>query len=135
MALKASELSVGDTYTETVVEDLKRTQIVMYAGASGDYNPVHTDEPFATKVAGYPTVFAHGMLTMGLTGRMLTNYVGDGRLTEFGVRFTSQVFPGDTLQSTATVESIEDRLVNLSVSTTNQNGVEVAKGTAQAKVD
>ncbi|MCY4096418.1 MAG: MaoC/PaaZ C-terminal domain-containing protein [Gammaproteobacteria bacterium] len=135
MALKASELTVGDTYTETVVEDLKRTQIVMYAGASGDYNPVHTDEPFATKVAGYPTVFAHGMLTMGLTGRMLTNYVGDGRLTEFGVRFTSQVFPGDTLQSTATVESIEDGLVNLSVSTTNQNDVEVAKGTAQARVD
>ena len=135
MTLKASELNIGDTYTETVVEDLKRTQIVMYAGASGDYNPVHTDEPFATKVAGYPTVFAHGMLTMGLTGRMLTNYVGDGRLTEFGVRFTSQVFPGDTLQSTATVESIEDGLVNLSVSTTNQDGVEVAKGTAQARVD
>lgn len=135
MTLKASELNVGDTFTETVVEDLKRTQIVMYAGASGDYNPVHTDEPFATKVAGYPTVFAHGMLTMGLTGRMLTNYVGDGRLTEFGVRFTSQVFPGDTLQSTATVESIENGLVNLSVSTTNQNGVEVAKGTAQARVD
>lgn len=135
MALKASELNVGDTYTETVVEDLKRTQIVMYAGASGDYNPVHTDEPFATKVAGYPTVFAHGMLTMGLTGRMLTNYVGDGRLTEFGVRFTSQVFPGDTLQSTATIESVEDGLVNLSVSTTNQNGIEVAKGAAQARVD
>lgn len=135
MTLKASELNIGDTHTETVVEDLKRTQIVMYAGASGDYNPVHTDEPFATKVAGYPTVFAHGMLTMGLTGRMLTNYVGDGRLTEFGVRFTSQVFPGDTLQSTATVESIEDGLVNLSVSTTNQDGVEVAKGTAQARVD
>ena len=135
MALKTSELNIGDTYTETVVEDLKRTQIVMYAGASGDYNPVHTDEPFATKVAGYPTVFAHGMLTMGLTGRMLTNYVGDGRLTEFGVRFTSQVFPGDTLRSTATVESLEEGLVNLSVSTTNQNGVEVAKGTAQARVD
>ncbi len=135
MTLKASELNVGDTYTETVVEDLKRTQIVMYAGASGDYNPVHTDEPFATKVAGYPTVFAHGMLTMGLTGRMLTNYVGDGRLTEFGVRFTSQVFPGDTLQSTATVESVENGLVSLTVSTTNQDGVEVAKGTAQARVD
>lgn len=135
MALKASDLKVGDTYTETVVEDLKRTQIVMYAGASGDYNPVHTDEPFATQVAGYPTVFAHGMLTMGLTGRMLTNYVGDGRLTKFGVRFTSQVFPGDTLQSTATVDSVEDGLVNLSVSTTNQKGVEVAKGTAQARVD
>ena len=135
MGLKGSELNVGDTYTETVVEDLKRTQIVMYAGTSGDYNPVHTDEPFATKIAGYPTVFAHGMLTMALTGRMLTNYVGDGRLTEFGIRFTSQVFPGDTLQATATVESVENGIVNLSVSTTNQNGIEVAKGSAAAHVD
>lgn len=135
MSLKSSELSVGDTYTERVVEDLKRTQIVMYAGASGDYNPVHTDEIFTTKVAGYPSVFAHGMLTMGLTGRMLTNYVGDGRLTEFGVRFTSQVFPGDTLDATATVVGVEDGCVELSVSTVNQNGVEVAKGSAKARVD
>ena len=135
MTLKASELSVGDTHTERVVEDLTRTQIVMYAGASGDYNPVHTDEIFTTKVAGYPSVFAHGMLTMGLTGRMLTNYVGDGRLTEFGVRFTSQVFPGDSLDATATVVGLEDGCVELSVSTVNQNGVEVAKGSAKARVD
>ena len=75
MALQASELNVGDTHTERLVEDLKRTQIVMYAGASGDYNPVHTDEVFTTKVAGYPSVFAHGMLTMGMAGKMVTNYV------------------------------------------------------------
>ena len=89
--LKASEIKVGDTHTEVLVEDLKRTQIVQYAGASGDYNPLHTDEIFTTKIAGYPTVFAHGMLTMGMTGRMVTNYVGDGTLKKYGVRFTSQV--------------------------------------------
>ena len=49
------------------------------------------------------------MLTMGLTGKMLTNYVGDGRLTKFGVRFTNQVWPGDTLDSTATVTAIKKR--------------------------
>ena len=135
MALKASELKVGDTYTERVVEDLKRSQVVMYAGASGDYNPVHTDELFTTEVAGYPGVFAHGMLTMGMTGRMLTNYVGDGRLTEFGVRFTNQVFPGDTLDSTATVTAISEGLVEINVSTINQEGIEVAKGSAQARID
>ncbi len=135
MALNASELNAGDTYTERLVEDLKRTQIVMYAGASGDYNPVHTDEVFTTEVAGYPSVFAHGMLTMGLTGKMLTNYVGDGRLTEFGVRFTNQVFPGDTLDATATVVGVEDGIVELSVATVNQKGVQVAMGTAKARVD
>lgn len=77
MALSASQLKVGDTHEEKVVENLTRTQIVQYAGASGDYNPIHTDEVYTTQVAGYPSVFAHGMLSMGMTGIMLTNYVGD----------------------------------------------------------
>ena len=139
MALRASELKPGDSHEEVVVHDLKRTQLVQYAGASGDYNPVHTDEIFATKVAGYPTVFAHGMLSMGLTGVMLTNYVGDGRLTKFGVRFVSQVWPGDTLTARATIEAVRDengqKLVDLAVSTVNQEGVEVIRGQATARVD
>jgi len=135
VALKASDLNIGDTYTETLVENLSRTQIVQYAGASGDYNPLHTDEIFTTKVAGYPTVFAHGMLTMGMTGRMVTNYVGDGRLTKYGVRFTSQVWPGDTLSSTATVEDLSDGIVRLNLQTTNQEGTVVLSGYAEARVD
>ena len=139
MALKASELTVGATHEEIVVEDLKRTQIVMYAGASGDYNPIHTDEVFATQVAGYPTTFAHGMLTMGLTGKMLTNYVGDGRLRSYGMRFVAQVWPGDTLTARATVAAIREQdgehFVDLTLSTINQDGREVASGTASARVD
>jgi len=139
MALKASELKVGEAHTARLVEDLKRTQVVQYAGASGDYNPLHTDEIFTTKVAGYPSIFAHGMLTMGMTGKMLTDYVGDARLTKYGVRFTSQVWPGDTLDSTATVKAITEKdgakLVELDVKTVNQNGVEVLSGYAEARVD
>ena len=139
MALKASELKVGDVHDEVVVENLTRTQIIQYAGASGDYNPLHTDEVFTTKVAGYPTVFAHGMLSMGLTGTMLTNYVGDGRLTKYGVRFVSQVWPGDSLTATATVEALREeegeRLVDLAISTRNQDGTEVVKGSATARID
>ena len=108
---------------------------MQYAGASGDYNPIHSDEVYTTRVAGYPSVFAHGMLTMGLTGKMLTNYVGDGRLTKFGVRFTNQVWPGDTLDSTATVTAINDGLVELDVVTTNQDGKEVVRGSAEARID
>jgi acyl dehydratase len=139
MALKASALQVGDTHSEVVVENLSRTQIVQYAGTSGDYNPIHTDEVYTTQAAGYPSVFAHGMLSMGLTGKMLTNYVGDGRLTNFGVRFTNQVWPGDTLTTTATVEAIRDeggtKLVDLKLSTVNQDGKEVVSGTATARAD
>jgi len=75
------------------------------------------------------------MLTMGMTGKMVTNYVGDGRLTEYGVRFTSQVFPGDTLDATATVVGVSNGIVDLDISTVNQDGVEVLKGSAKARVD
>lgn len=139
MALKASELGVGTTHSATLVEDLKRTQIVQYAGASGDYNPLHTDEIFTTEVAGYPSVFAHGMLTMGMTGRMLTDYVGDGRLKSFGVRFTAQVWPGDDLTGTTEVESVEEidgeQVVRLKVETRNQDDAVVLSGYATARVD
>ena len=139
MALSKNELSVGDTREELVVENLTRTQIIQYAGASGDYNPLHTDEIFTTQVAGYPTVFAHGMLSMGVTGKMLTNWVGDGRLTKYGVRFVAQVWPGDSLTAKATVEAIREEdgvsLADLSVSTTNQDGAEVIKGAATARLD
>ena len=139
MALKASELSVGDEYTEVVADNLTRTQIVQYAGASGDYNPVHTDEVFTKEIAGYPSVFAHGMLSMGATGMALTNYVGDGRLKKYGVRFVNQVWPGDTLTATIAVEEIREEdgehLVDLTVSTSNQDGREVVRGTATARVD
>ena len=139
MALNMSDLKPGNEHSEVVIDNLSRTQLVMYSGASGDYNPLHTDDVYTKEVAGYPGVFAHGMLTMGLTGKMLTNYVGDGRLTKFGVRFTNQVWPGDTLTSTATVTEVrvEDgqALVDLDVKTTNQDGTTVVSGYATAKID
>jgi acyl dehydratase len=139
VSLSASRLGVGDVHEAVVVDGLTRTQIVQYAGASGDFNPIHTDEVFATTVAGYPSVFAHGMLTMGMTGRMLTDHVGDGRLVAFGGRFTAQVWPGDTLTASATLVAIEPRdaelVARFDVSTRNQDGLEVFRGTAEARVD
>jgi acyl dehydratase len=139
MALRKRDLAPGQSFHAVLVSDLKRTQLVQYAGASGDYNPLHTDEIFATQVAGYPSVFAHGMLTMGMTGRMITDLVGDGRLTSFGGRFTSQVFPGDDLTATATVDEVTDDdgvpIVALSVRTVNQDDREVFSGYAKARID
>ena len=139
MALRASQLKVGDSRTEVVLENLSRTRIVMYAGASGDYNPLHTDEVYVTQVAGYPSVFAHGMLSMGATGKLLTDWVGDGQLTNYGVRFVNQVWPGDTLTATATVEAVREddgrQYADFSISTVNQDGKPVVTGTASARIE
>ena len=136
MALKASDLKVGETREEILVEDLKRTQLVMYAGASGDYNPLHTDDVYTREAAGYPGVFAHGMLTMGMTGRVVSNWVGAANVKKFGVRFTNQVWPGDSLTGTATLTDIREengrKLADFKVETVNQKGETVVTGTATA---
>jgi acyl dehydratase len=133
-----TNLEVGAVHEAVVVEDLTRTQIVQYAGASGDFNPLHTDERYATEVAGYPSVFAHGMLTMAMTGRMLTDWLGEDRLVDFGVRFVRQVWPGDTLTARATVigrrQTDQGDVVDLALSTLNQDGDEVVSGTATARL-
>src|SRR6516162_10296027 len=138
MDMKVKDLKVGDSFTQRLVEDLKRTQIVQYAGASGDYNPLHTDEVYTTKIAGYPSVFAHGMLTMGLTGQAVTALAGTENLLRFGVRFTAQVWPGDTLTVRATVASITDGddgpAAEFSLSTVNAEGKEVMSGYAQVRL-
>ncbi|UGQ11258.1 MaoC family dehydratase N-terminal domain-containing protein [Yinghuangia sp. ASG 101] len=138
MPLSVDEVKAGDSREQVVVEDLKRTQIVQYAGASGDFNPLHTDQEFAVKVAGYPGVFAHGMLTMGMTGRVLTDWLGRENLLRFGVRFKAQVWPGDTLTVTATVDAVtrDDAgpLAEISLRTVNQHGAEVVTGTAAARL-
>ena len=69
MPLSAQNLKVGDTHEEVVVDDLSRTQLVMYSGASGDYNPLHSDDVYTREVAGYPTVFAHGCCPWGSPAR------------------------------------------------------------------
>lgn len=135
--MKLTELTIGERYETPVVQELSRTQIVMYAGASGDYNPLHTDEVYATTVAGYPSVIAHGQLTMGLTAKVITEWIDDGELSSFGVRFKRQVWPGDTLTATAVVSAIEHQkgvcIVELDVATVNQNGESVMTGYARLR--
>jgi acyl dehydratase len=138
MTLSATSTTVGQTFSAVVVDELTRTQIVQYAGASGDYNPLHSDEVYATRVAGYPSVFAHGMLTMGATARLLTDTAGDGRLVRYGVRFVKQVWPGDTLTATATVTAMrtgDTPEADLEVVTTNEAGDTVLTGTATVRLD
>jgi acyl dehydratase len=136
--LRADEIQVGDTRELVLVEDLTRTRLVQYAGASGDYNPLHTDEVFAKEVAGFPSVFAHGMLTMGMTGRIITDWVGAEGLTGYGVRFVGQVWPGDTLTARATIDEVREadggHIAEISITTVNQRGETVLTGTASARL-
>lgn len=134
-----ASLKAGDRKEMVLTDDLTRTQLVQYAGASGDYNPLHTDDRYAREVAGFPGVLAHGMLTMGMTARLLTDWMGDGRLTRYGVRFVQQVWPGDALTATATVDAVREEggewFADLSVVTVNQDGATVVSGTATARLD
>lgn len=86
---------------EREVGPLTRTDLVRYAGAGGDFNPIHHDELFA-RSAGYPSVIAHGLLTAGIAASLLAEAVGPLGLRRYAVRYSGQVFPGDTLTVTAT---------------------------------
>ncbi len=90
------DAKVGDEAAPVVVSNITRTQIVKYAGASGDFNPIHHDELYAIR-AGNDRVFAMGMMTAGFVSRMVTDWVGDGTLRKFKVRFATRIWPGDTV--------------------------------------
>jgi acyl dehydratase len=109
----------------------------MYAGASGDFNPMHTDE-VAAKEAGLPGVFGHGMFTAGILGKALTDYVGVGNLKTYKVRFTKQTWPGETLTTKITVTGKRDEggehLVDLECQVVNENGESKIAGEATASL-
>lgn len=84
------------------VGPLTRTDFVRYAGAGGDFNPIHHDETFA-HAAGYPSVFGHGLLTAGILSGYVAAWLGRRNLRRFGVRYLGQVWPGDTLVITGEV--------------------------------
>lgn len=135
---RPAELAVGEAREATLVENLSRGQILLYAGASGDFSPQHTDEIWNTEVAGYPTVFAHGMLTMGMTGRVLTDWFGNAPLRSFGMRFLRQVWPGDDLVASARIASLDTGAAGVTarveVETANGHGEAVARGTARIEL-
>jgi peroxisomal enoyl-CoA hydratase 2 len=129
------DLSVGDEAPPLVVEGVSRTHFVRYAGASGDFNPMHHDDTIATSV-GNPSVFGHGMLTAGLMARVLTDWFGPTALRRFQVRFSRQVWPGETLTCTATVTGLredgDDGLVDVDCQVANQDGEVKLTGSATA---
>jgi acyl dehydratase len=125
------DVAEGDAAPE-FSHTLGRTDLVMYAGASGDYNPMHHDE-VAAQAAGLPSVFGHGMFTAGLLATAVTNYVGIGNLTSYRVRFTKQTWPGETLSTTVAVsEKRPNNEIVLECAVVNENGEAKIQGEAVA---
>src|SRR4051794_23929123 len=129
-------VSVGEERTQEFPA-LSRTMFVKYAGASGDFNPMHHDDTIATQV-GNPSVFGHGMLSMGLAARVVKDWFGAEAIRRLQVRFAKQVWPGDVLTCTAVVTAKRDEggehLVDLDITVKNQDGVVAVNGAATAAV-
>ncbi|HOE71241.1 MAG: bifunctional enoyl-CoA hydratase/phosphate acetyltransferase [Deltaproteobacteria bacterium ADurb.BinA179] len=91
------DVNVGDAVIELKKGPLQKLQLVMYAGASGDFNPLHTDDDFAKAVGMKDGVIAHGMFVMGCVGQAVTSWVPKNRLKRLGVRFAGMSKPGNTI--------------------------------------
>jgi acyl dehydratase len=136
-AVTAAEVAVGTRLPPLTVR-LTRTDLVRYAGASGDFNPIHHSEHFAAQV-GLPGVVAHGLLTMGTALRVVTDWVGDpGRVKAYSCRFTKPVVvPDDGLGAevvvTGTVSAVQNHLVTVTLEVVS--GGERVLGAARAEVD
>jgi acyl dehydratase len=116
-----------------LVENLTRTQIAMYAGASGDFHPLHHDDVYA-RDRGYPGCFCPGMLTMGLAGLAVIHAIPVDRLASFTGRFAAQVWPGDSLRAfvDVTATDADGRATELDVVLHTQHDVAVFTGHATA---
>ncbi|OPY86306.1 MAG: bifunctional enoyl-CoA hydratase/phosphate acetyltransferase [Smithella sp. PtaU1.Bin162] len=128
-----NDVNVGDEITPLIKEPVTRTQIVRYAGASKDFNPMHHDEPLA-QAAGMKGVFAHGMISMAFLGQMIKDWCGHERLRKLKVRFNDQVRPGDiiTCRGKVTKKYTQEgkNLVEADIFAQNQNNVIVTSGFA-----
>lgn len=122
-----TELERGQSLEEVTLKPVSRLDLIKYAGASGDFNPIHTIDEEAAK-AGLPGIIAHGMWTMGNLAKLFTPYCEEGFIQDFTVRFTGMVFLNDVLTLQAEVEEKSEQSIVFNVSAINQNGKTVIKG-------
>lgn len=137
MILRFGALSVGAELPPLTVH-LDRAQLIRYAGASGDFNPIHWNQRVAQSV-GLPDVIAHGMLTMATAGRIVTDWLADpAALVEYGVRFTRPVVVADPdgadIEITATIGALDADARTARVDITAMFGGQTVLGKARATV-
>jgi acyl dehydratase len=129
------DVTVGMTLPNLTATPVTHNQLVRYAGASGDFNPLHTDISFANS-AGLDNVIAHGMFVMGLVGRMISDYVGPTALRRFGVKFKGMTRLGDTITCSGTIraklEANGETRIRCDVQATDQHGEVKLTGSFEA---
>jgi acyl dehydratase len=134
MTIHFVDVAVGDNIPDLTKPPIDRTQLALFAGASGDHNPIHLDEEQA-RSGGLPGVIAHGMLSMAFLGQVLTDWVPQTAIRSFSARFTAMAFPGDTITCkgvvTAKSEENGEMVVDLDLSAVNQNGKQTLAGSAR----
>ena len=135
-AVYFEDVEVGREMPALVKEPIQQIQLTRYAGASGDFNPIHQDDAFA-KAAGMGGVFAHGMLSMGFVAQSVTDWLGAGSVKTIGVRFAGLVRLGDVITCRGTVaakrpanDGQAENLVDLELWAENQKGEKVITGRA-----
>jgi acyl dehydratase len=126
-------LSPGDAMPGLTMGPVTRTDFVRYAGAGGDFNELHHDEPLA-QAAGLPSVFGMGMFPAGVLGVRLARWVGPDNVKAYGVRFMGRVWPGDTLEFSGAVDRVENGVAHLTLAAVRQDGEQVLQATAAAAV-
>lgn len=126
------DVQVGDAIPKLVKSPVSHLQLVRYAGASGDFNPLHTDPKFG-ELVGIGGIIAHGMLIMGFVGQMLSDYVGPTALRKFDVRFKGMTRLDDVITCSGTIteknEADSEAHITGKVQATDQNGEVKVAGT------
>jgi acyl dehydratase len=134
--MRLAEVKVGDALPRLQKPPITTRQLVMYAGASGDFNPIHYDEPFA-KAGGFPSVIAHGMLSMGFFGELVARWAGATRVRRLSARFKAVTYPGDVITVDGAVSAIDAqaRTAELRLTATNQKGAVTLEGAATVELE
>ncbi len=128
------DVRVGDLMPVLVKDPVEKLQLVKYAGASGDFNPLHTD-PEVGKAVGLGGLIAHGMLVMGFVGQAITTWVPKKHLRKFGVRFAGMTRPGDVVTITGVVKGKQaPGKIICDVEAKNQNGTLLVAGSFEAEL-
>jgi acyl dehydratase len=125
--------AAGQELSQLVAPPITRGQLVRYAGASGDFNPLHYDDE-AARQQGFDAVIAHGMLSMGLLGHYVTHLAGPDRVRTLSARFRAVVKLGDVLTCRGRVRDVTDGVARLEVWVENQNGESVTTGEADVVI-